>query len=201
MIAFHGSFQQCGTFNVILEYADCGTLEDYFAKKYPPSSGEDIIMFWERLFNVIKALSKIHDVRPPKGAVGPGIFQGYEDTFKTGGKDVMLTSCRWHQDVKPKNILVIRGGSANPYDVEFKLADLGTSHFQRTTAATTDAAGRDTWGTREYGEQMIKYFTVLHDLININHRRPRMLQMGRLHRAERIGRQTICRHMVIWMRL
>jgi hypothetical protein len=158
-------------------------------------------MFWERLFNVIKALSKIHDVRPPKGAVGPGIFQGYEDTFKTGGKDVMLTSCRWHQDVKPKNILVIRGGSANPYDVEFKLADLGTSHFQRTTAATTDAAGRDTWGTREYGEQMIKYFTVLHDLININHRRPRMLQMGRLHRAERIGRQTICRHMVIWMRL
>jgi hypothetical protein len=176
-------------------------LEDYFAKTYPPSSGEDIITFWERLFNVIKALSKIHDVRPPKGAVGPDIFQGYEDTLETGGKDNRLTSCRWHQDVKPKNILVIRGRSANPYDVEFKLADLGLSHFQRTTAATIDAAGRDTWGTREYGEQMVGYFTTLHELIHINHRRPGVLQMGRLHRTERIGRQTIHRHMVIWMRL
>jgi hypothetical protein len=201
LIAFHGSFQQCGTYNVLLEYADCGTLEDYFAKTYPPSSGEDIITFWERLFNVIKALSKIHDVRPPKGAGGPDIFQGYEDTLEIGGKDNKLTSCRWHQDVRPKNVLVIRGRSTNPYDVEFKLADLGLSHFQRTTAATIDAAGRDTWGTREYGEQMVGYFTTLHELIHINHRRPGVLQMGRLHRTERIGRQTIHRHMVIWMRL
>lgn len=89
-------------------------------------------------------------------------FKGTRILSRLVAKDIMLTSCRWHQDVKPKNILVIRGRSSNPYDVEFKLADLGLSHFQRTTAATTDAAARDTWGTREYGEQMIEYLTTLY---------------------------------------
>jgi len=47
--------------------------------------------------------------------------------------------------VKPQNILV----STRKGKLEFKLADLGLSHFQLQGGA--DAYGRDTRGTRTYG--------------------------------------------------
>jgi serine/threonine protein kinase len=59
----------------------------------------------------------------------------------------MLTCPRWHQDVKPQNILVVRDNGASIYECEFKLADLGLSHF-RVGANTQDV---DTRGTRVYG--------------------------------------------------
>lgn len=76
MIGFYGSFIQDGTFNILLEYADGGTLEDYFQMAREPSSGEEILKFWQALFGIIKALDKIHDVRS-SDPYGPQIFQGY----------------------------------------------------------------------------------------------------------------------------
>lgn len=76
IIGFHGSFTQNGTFNVLLEFADKGTLEEYFEKTSPPSSGEDVIKFWRGLFKILRALNMIHNV--PKGeSDGPQFFQGY----------------------------------------------------------------------------------------------------------------------------
>ena len=62
-----------------------------------------------------------------------------------------LTRLRWHQDVKPKNILVLSGDSNNPYDVEFKLADLGLSHFKRTLKLDRKIVDGDVGGTIDYG--------------------------------------------------
>jgi serine/threonine protein kinase len=56
----------------------------------------------------------------------------------------------WHQDVKPANILVKSADSKSPYQVQFKLADLGLSHF-RKNAAGEDPADADSRGTRTYG--------------------------------------------------
>ena len=151
-MAFYGSFKTKGTYNVLLEFADRGTLEDYFHRTRPPSSADDILMFYERFFQVNKALTRIHELKPEKDVKGFDILQGYHSHVETLRQRISLTSNRWHQDVDPSNILVFSGRSTNPYDVEFKLADLGLSHFQRVTSAAGDETGRDAWGTREYGE-------------------------------------------------
>ena len=63
----------------------------------------------------------------------------------------LLMPNSWHQDVKPTNILVKKSRTGSAYDCEFKLADLGLSHFKRRRATTGDTMGRDAGGTREYG--------------------------------------------------
>lgn len=132
MITFYGSFVQNETFNIILEYADKGTLEDYFRTEAPPMDSLDIIKFWRGLFGVIQPLQKIHSVRSADSEE-PQIFQG------------------WHQDVKPANILVKSCNRVSPYEYEFKLADLGLSHFRAVVNGQQDISDRDTRGTHTYG--------------------------------------------------
>ncbi|KAL9122286.1 MAG: hypothetical protein Q9187_001163, partial [Circinaria calcarea] len=133
LIGFYGSYVQDGTYNVILEYIDQGNLEQYFENTAPPSSGKDIIHFWRGLFGIIQALDRIHELPPTK----------------TGGLHFLQG---WHQDVKPPNILIGSGDSKSPYCYQFKLGDLGLSHFKENTKPrkelVTDA---DSYGTRAYG--------------------------------------------------
>ncbi|MCJ1271366.1 hypothetical protein MMC22_011266 [Lobaria immixta] len=137
LIKFLGAYKQGDIYNILLEYADCGTLEDYFQTVSPPSLGEDIIRFWKGLLNVIKALSRIHEIERPNSFQGPDVLIGF------------------HQDVKPSNILVLSGKNKNknkdPYDVEFKLADLGLSHFKRTVKLGPRIGDSDVGGTKDYG--------------------------------------------------
>ncbi|KAJ9649025.1 hypothetical protein H2199_000938 [Coniosporium tulheliwenetii] len=131
IIGFYGSFTQNGTFNVLLEYADMGNLEQYFRNFLPPSKGEDIKSFWSKLFDITRAIQCIHTVEQ-RDSVSPKIFQG------------------WHQDIKPANILVMSNGQSSPYMYDFKLADLGLSHFRKHVPSEGDALDNDTYGTRTY---------------------------------------------------
>jgi serine/threonine protein kinase len=63
IVRFYGSYIHGDTFNTIFEFADKGTLEEYFSKETPPSRGQDIVHFWEGLFQLIKGLKAIHSVR------------------------------------------------------------------------------------------------------------------------------------------
>src|SRR6266536_561883 len=63
IIRFYGSYKQGDEFNVLLEFADKGSLEECFQRESPPSRGVDIIKFWENLFQLIKGLKAIHSVR------------------------------------------------------------------------------------------------------------------------------------------
>jgi serine/threonine protein kinase len=76
LIKLLGSYKQGDTYNILLEYADRGTLEDFFLTTPPPSLGEEIIVFWSRLFNVIKALHCIHETERPDDFRGPAILIG-----------------------------------------------------------------------------------------------------------------------------
>lgn len=61
LIEFYGSFEYRGTFNIILQYADAGTLEQMFAQRDPPDTGEMMIAFWANLFQIIKGICEIHE--------------------------------------------------------------------------------------------------------------------------------------------
>lgn len=152
LIGFHGSFEQADTYNVILEYADKGTLEQYFNETSPPVRREDITKFWTGLCIVLKGLKNIHDVDARRPEEGPQILHGY---IISSGLIWIVPYANlidsWHQDVKPANILVTsrRGGSA--YEWQFKLADLGLSHFKRIVDLQGEAMAYDSHGTRIYG--------------------------------------------------
>lgn len=75
LIEFYGGFRYRGTFNIVLQYADSGTLEELFRQNQPPNSGEEIISFWSNLFEIIKGICQIHEqhLHPEKA---PGKITG-----------------------------------------------------------------------------------------------------------------------------
>ena len=77
LIAFYGSYTQGNTHNLILEYADEGTLETYFERTDPPVEEDDIAKFWTHMFGILKALDGIHKPFPMHVADGPVLFNGY----------------------------------------------------------------------------------------------------------------------------
>ncbi|KUJ07011.1 uncharacterized protein LY89DRAFT_375144 [Mollisia scopiformis] len=62
IIKFYGSYILGNDRNILLEYADKGSLEHFFQKETPPSHGGEVIKFWEGLFGLIKGLKAIHSV-------------------------------------------------------------------------------------------------------------------------------------------
>ncbi|KAF2230731.1 kinase-like protein [Viridothelium virens] len=137
LIGFYGSFRHGRRLNVLLEYADGGTLEDYFKQHSPPSRGVEIIDFWESLSGILKGLHAIHFL----------VEDDQEAALLLG----------YHRDVTPKNILCCMADAKNPYRCHFKLGDLGVSHFTKRVLAH-DAGGTKTYGAPEcYGHD--DYFT------------------------------------------
>ena len=76
MIAFYGSFEYRGSFNILLEYADGGTLEDVFQSEARPRNAQDILDFWSNMFEPIKAVFAIHDKRLERDGTEVRMWQG-----------------------------------------------------------------------------------------------------------------------------
>ena len=151
IIGFYGSFVRNGTFNVLLEYADRGTLAQYFDTVEPPSSGEDILKFWRELSKTLGALTAIQSVQPYDSVMSSAspLFQGYPSAFTLHGDFANVS--RWHQDLKPSNLLVKSRRGGSPYGCEVKIADLGLSHFKKHVPSQGEAIDKDAYGTRAYG--------------------------------------------------
>ncbi|KAL8934995.1 MAG: hypothetical protein Q9211_004940 [Gyalolechia sp. 1 TL-2023] len=132
IIAFYGWFTQGSSYNLILEYADEGTLENFLKRTPPPNQVEDVLRFWDRLTFVLHGIQSIH------GKIGN--FRSASQILKG-----------WHQDVKPANILVFGGNDVDPYDCEFKISDLGLAHFKPSDSQSSDTSDLDAFGTRAYG--------------------------------------------------
>ncbi|KAH8815557.1 hypothetical protein F5884DRAFT_182287 [Xylogone sp. PMI_703] len=104
VIKFYGSYSHGDECNILLEYADKGSLEEYFKTQNPPSKAIDIIKFWERLFQLVRGLKGLHAVR------------------------------EGHLDVKPENITVLSHGSETPSDWEFKFESYGVDNLDGQSA-------------------------------------------------------------------
>ena len=59
MIGFFQSFLYRDTFNVLLEYAE-RNLEEFFSESPRPTTGEDIIQFWESFLETVKGINALH---------------------------------------------------------------------------------------------------------------------------------------------
>ncbi|KAM3071948.1 hypothetical protein ACMFMG_008416 [Clarireedia jacksonii] len=159
IIGFYGSWKQNGRYNILLEYADVGTLETFLLHTDPPDKDSDIIDLWESVFQLLQGLLKIHHEAVPNG--GQNSFRGENNrhiwsisysTTRIQGRSNWYRD-RWHQDVKPKNILATSFGGeiASPYRYRFKLGDLGLSHFKTQDFSSQEVSDHDSQGTRTYG--------------------------------------------------
>ena len=75
-IGYYGSFVHENKYNILLEYADMGSLRHYFDEVHPPSTGGDIIKLWQGLFGVLHAVESIHTIKVDDSQEGP-VFKGY----------------------------------------------------------------------------------------------------------------------------
>ncbi|KAL8932216.1 MAG: hypothetical protein Q9216_006922 [Gyalolechia sp. 2 TL-2023] len=123
IIGYYGSFVQGGTSNIILEYADRGTLSEYLQQTHEPVNSTAITTFWTQFLGILHGLAHIHNT-PIHGT--------------------------WHHDLIPDNILVVSRNNDYPYDCEFKIADFGLAHFQRFSTTSRKATDKDQHGSNAY---------------------------------------------------
>lgn len=120
IISLFGAYRHGRTYNILLEHADGGNLMDYFESITPPSSEEDVLRFWSSLLKVVEPIKRIHEL---EGS---------------------------HQNIKPSNILVTSGATSSEYDRNFKLADLGMSHFASKTGDKRNLKRKEAFGNPMY---------------------------------------------------
>ena len=78
----------------------------------------------------------------------------------------LLKYQRWHQDIKPQNILVKSRNDASIYGCHFLIADLGLTHFKKVVHPEQDTSDKDAGGTYAYGWST-HFFNVLACLPNV----------------------------------
>ncbi|KAJ4129763.1 hypothetical protein NW768_006732 [Fusarium equiseti] len=129
LIEFYGGISCPPTYSIILEYMDRGDLDQYWKSTSAPFSEKDVYHFWSAFTVLAEALAFLHEIPAKDGERILG----------------------WHQDIKPSNILVASGTSGDPYNVHFKLADFGLSHFERKKAGKEEIVDWDSYGNGVYG--------------------------------------------------
>jgi serine/threonine protein kinase len=65
--------------------------------------------------------------------------------------DDVTYTCRCHFDIKPNNILLCPGPTGHPYDVQFKLGDLGSSVYCPLVDGEEEVYVKQGPGTQTYG--------------------------------------------------
>ncbi|KAL9036137.1 MAG: hypothetical protein Q9180_004472 [Flavoplaca navasiana] len=134
IIEYYGSFVRWGTYNIILEYADRGTLDDYLRTTAEPKTAVEIECFWGNFLASMGGLVQIHGTPPihEPASDEPNILLGR------------------HHDIQPSNILVMSKGHNLPYNYNFKIADLGLAHFKRYISSLNNDTDNDRYGMSTY---------------------------------------------------
>ena len=79
IIAFYGGFEREDTYNIILEYADGGNLNEFMRRAPPPINPNELSIFWDQFFNIFHGLAHIHG-EGREGVNEPHMLLGYAIT-------------------------------------------------------------------------------------------------------------------------
>ena len=61
ILAYYGCFEQKDNYNLMLEWADGGNLDEYMRRAAPPRTSHDIMILWNNILGLVRALKTIHD--------------------------------------------------------------------------------------------------------------------------------------------
>uniref|UniRef100_A0A093V886 non-specific serine/threonine protein kinase n=2 Tax=Talaromyces marneffei PM1 TaxID=1077442 RepID=A0A093V886_TALMA len=112
-LKYYGSFKQNNKGFIILEYADEGSLLEFFKSNQVPRTREELHGLFENLSDLLYGLRILH------------------------AKDLGKTNRQLrgvHQDLKPANIFVSRNENGGTYQYNFKIGDFGLTSFTPTEA-------------------------------------------------------------------
>jgi serine/threonine protein kinase len=143
LIGFYGAYIHGSTFNIILQYAESGNLNDFFFNQDTriPSTPDQRLAFWTQLFGIITAVHRLHQWPGEEGEGAQSI-----------AGSMSYQGC--HHDIKPSNILVTADprDSSRQFPFKFLLADLGLASLAKFHRhENEDAVFDDPKGTRAYG--------------------------------------------------
>jgi len=128
---YYGSFIQNGTGVILLEYADRGSLLEFFRQGDIPYTRDEMLGLWNSLNNLLRGLAVLHNLNERQTE---GCFRGV------------------HQDLKPSNIFVFSEGDSHHYRFRFKIGDFGLSSFELYKAVKgNDGRMPDNKSTKLYG--------------------------------------------------
>lgn len=94
IVNFYGSYIHGENYNIMLEHANRGSLEEYLRNEEPPARAKDIIQFWEGMFELIRGLKTVHSVRDVHLGIEPKNVLVYETPT---GLRFKLASCGGRQ--------------------------------------------------------------------------------------------------------
>lgn len=100
-----GGHTKSETHHLLLEFG-ASSLSDFLSNRPCPTSDKERALFWSNLFHIADAIKDIHELNSTEN----GNF---------------ITHRGWHADIKPDNILDIRG--------KFKLSDLGFAKLEESS--------------------------------------------------------------------
>ncbi|KAK3942690.1 hypothetical protein QBC46DRAFT_425116 [Diplogelasinospora grovesii] len=126
-LQYHGSFRQNGRGFILLEYANQGSLDDFFSRNDIPCQRSHHYELWRELRNLVAGLRFFHNLEKSERKLLRGV----------------------HQDLKPSNIFVFREGDELTYRYRFKIGDLGLSSLKSDHDLHTDNKSTKMYGPPE----------------------------------------------------
>lgn len=120
-----GSYVHGNNYNLILEYADQGSLGEYLQRSSPPRSALELQQFWNSMIDILQGLHQIHNT-------------SFFDT-----KTASMVGI--HGDIKPQNIMVFGNNEQSPYDLTLKICGFGISAMKFSAGSRTPVVDTDTY--------------------------------------------------------
>ena len=128
LLGYYGSFFQDGKFVLILEYADHGSLLQFFREDRPPHDADELVAFWLASCRLLVGLQAIHN----------------------NDQRARIVLSGTHQDLKPANIFVFSDPNS-AYPIRFKIGDFDLAHVGKSNGKASGLVSPDRGSGRMYG--------------------------------------------------